>query len=258
MAPVSHRYPTLFGVCLAHVFAMQKHVITHTDGQKCLRVRGTAVAQNIRLRYSCPCVHARAGRTVVDINRGDTGAIDPSALTAVAAQNVPNDLPAELRHAHQLNLAHLLAVAALSPAGALARAAEGSATASTYVPGPVEVGWQIWVGFLAGVIPFAIGSWEFVKRLLIQQRCTECSGRGLVQRGKLLRKCPDCGGFFPWISWRLFLTSTASPGNGGPLQQPRGQTSVFYKVPPKPEETPQATAAAATSANDEAERNARL
>lgn len=37
----------------------------------------------------------------------------------------------------------------------------------------------------------------------------------------------------PWISWRLFLLGTATnPGNGGPLLQPRGQTSVLYAVPP--------------------------
>lgn len=37
----------------------------------------------------------------------------------------------------------------------------------------------------------------------------------------------------PWISWRLFLLGTATnPGNGGPLLQPRGQTSVLYRVPP--------------------------
>ena len=38
----------------------------------------------------------------------------------------------------------------------------------------------------------------------------------------------------PWLGWRYFWTSTAAPGNGGPLQQPRGQTSVFYQVPPPP------------------------
>lgn len=36
----------------------------------------------------------------------------------------------------------------------------------------------------------------------------------------------------PWISWRMFIFGTATPGNGGPLLQPRGQTSVLYKVPP--------------------------
>ena len=37
---------------------------------------------------------------------------------------------------------------------------------------------------------------------------------------------------FPWISWSMFLSANARPGNGGPLMQPRGQTSVFYTVPP--------------------------
>jgi hypothetical protein len=32
-------------------------------------------------------------------------------------------------------------------------------------------GWEIWVGFAAGVIPFLIGSYEFGKRILIQLRC---------------------------------------------------------------------------------------
>jgi len=35
-----------------------------------------------------------------------------------------------------------------------------------YVPSPVEPGWEIYVGFLAGIIPFAIGSWEFGKRIV--------------------------------------------------------------------------------------------
>ena len=49
-----------------------------------------------------------------------------------------------------------------------------------------------------------------------------------------LRKCPECGGFFPWQSWRQFFEATSRPGNGGPLLQPRGQTSVLYRVPPPP------------------------
>ena len=36
----------------------------------------------------------------------------------------------------------------------------------------------------------------------------------------------------PWISWQQFIFGTATPGNGGPLLQPRGQTSVCYSVPP--------------------------
>lgn len=69
---------------------------------------------------------------------------------------------------------------------------------------------------------------------LIQQRCQVCAGKGLVpssrEGAKYVRKCPQCGGFFPWVSWKLFLTSTAAPGNGGPLQYPKGQDSVFFKV----------------------------
>lgn len=120
---------------------------------------------------------------------------------------------------------------------------------------------------------------------IIQRRCQKCEGSGLVMKGRFARKCPECGGFFPWqvwtslpsrfwwpsepskeliqllptpcIStdgryaasvprrrpvlqrllkasmmiqgWRRFFTSTALPGNGGPLRQPRGQTSIFYK-----------------------------
>ena len=36
----------------------------------------------------------------------------------------------------------------------------------------------------------------------------------------------------PWLGWRYFFLSTAAPGNGGPLLQPRGQKSIFYSVPP--------------------------
>lgn len=37
------------------------------------------------------------------------------------------------------------------------------------MPGPVEVGWQIWAGAIAGVIPFAIGAYEFGKRIVRMQ-----------------------------------------------------------------------------------------
>ncbi|KAL4857110.1 hypothetical protein ACK3TF_002784 [Chlorella vulgaris] len=116
-----------------------------------------------------------------------------------------------------LTLGGAAAVAAsLSAAAASASAAAGTqadaavvaaATAAAYTPGPVEVGWEIWAGFIAGVIPFAIATVEFSKRI-------------------------DCGGMLPWMGWRYFLLGTADPGNGGVLQQPRGQTSVFYSVPP--------------------------
>jgi hypothetical protein len=53
-----------------------------------------------------------------------------------------------------------------------------------------------------------------------------------VKRGRFYKKCVECGGFFPWLGWKMFFTSMAAPGNGGPLLQPRGQNSVLYKVPP--------------------------
>ena len=97
---------------------------------------------------------------------------------------------------------------------------------------------KIWFGAAVATVPFIIGAYEFGKRILIQRRCMVCAGSGLVSSAragtKYLRKCPQCGGFFPWVSWRLFLTGTADVGNGGPLLQPRGQTSVLYKVPPLP------------------------
>ena len=43
--------------------------------------------------------------------------------------------------------------------------------AGTYIPsdlGDGSVGFEVWVGFVAGVIPFAIGSWEFGKRIVSQ------------------------------------------------------------------------------------------
>ncbi|GFR42086.1 hypothetical protein Agub_g2928 [Astrephomene gubernaculifera] len=131
-----------------------------------------------------------------------------------------------------------------------AAAADATPTAhGAYVPSPLEPGWEVWVGFVAGVAPFVIGAYEFGKRILIQRRCEVCGGRGLVASSgagsdKYLRKCPQCGGFFPWISWKLFLTSTAAPGNGGPLQQPRGQTSILYSVPEPADATKQAEARA--------------
>lgn len=127
---------------------------------------------------------------------------------------------------------------------------------------------------------------------LIQRRCPQCRGSGLVKNSRQrLVKCTvrglscvaglcvglhcwhcvtpapcaagdalagwrppfpsprplhtqACGGMLPWISWRYFLFGTATPGNGGPLMQPRGQTSVLYSVPPPlPPQPEQAEAA---------------
>ena len=73
-------------------------------------------------------------------------------------------------------------------------------------------------------------AYEFGKRILIQRRCALCAGSGLISRtpGGPRRKCTSCGGFLPWQSWELFLSS--SPGNGGVVQAPRAQRSVLYDV----------------------------
>jgi DnaJ-class molecular chaperone len=54
---------------------------------------------------------------------------------------------------------------------------------------------------------------------LIQRRCEVCEGSGLVMRGSYPKKCTACGGFFPWISWQMFLSANAQPGNGGKQQK---------------------------------------
>ena len=48
----------------------------------------------------------------------------------------------------------------------LAVGAEELATSSTYVPSPYSPGWEVWIGFAAGVIPFIIGGYEFTKRIV--------------------------------------------------------------------------------------------
>jgi hypothetical protein len=38
---------------------------------------------------------------------------------------------------------------------------------ATYTPSPMEgPGWEIWAGFVAGVFPFALGAYEFGKRIV--------------------------------------------------------------------------------------------
>ncbi|PPD92686.1 hypothetical protein GOBAR_DD10372 [Gossypium barbadense] len=64
-------------------------------------------------------------------------------------------------------------------------------------PARVDITWQIVVGAL-GI--------EFSKRIIAQRRCGECRGSGLVFRGNDYFKCPECGGFLPWQSWKRFFT----------------------------------------------------
>ena len=63
----------------------------------------------------------------------------------------------------------------------------------------------------AGVIPFIIGAYEFSKRILIQRRCQVCEGRGLVQRGRYLRKCQEASAHAPcWHAAALCLDCKTS------------------------------------------------
>lgn len=55
-------------------------------------------------------------------------------------------------------------VTGMTDPAAAAEAGPGSAAAFT--PGPVEAGWEIWFGAVVGVVPFAIGAYEFGKRIV--------------------------------------------------------------------------------------------
>ncbi|XP_039171784.1 uncharacterized protein LOC104450289 [Eucalyptus grandis] len=73
-------------------------------------------------------------------------------------------------------------------------------------PSQAEVTWQIVVGAIAGVSPFVVAGIEFSKRIIAQRKCEVCGGSGLVLRDKHYFRCPGCGGFLPWQSWRRFFS----------------------------------------------------
>ena len=150
-----------------------------------------------------------------------------------------------------------LAVVATTTTTAAA-ATTASSAAPSYVPSPYTPGPEIWLGALLPTLVFALGSWEFGTRILIQRRCAVCAGTGLVdvpfvvnnsssssspssssssgprQQQQFRKvKCRACGGFFPWESAEKFFSAATRPGNGGPLRQPSlpRQTSVLYRVP---------------------------
>ena len=53
------------------------------------------------------------------------------------------------------------------------------------------------------------------------------------------------------VSWKLFLTSTAAPGNGGPLLFPKGQEGkIFYEVPPPAQSKASSNSAPAPSSDE--------
>ncbi|XP_030526782.1 uncharacterized protein LOC115738047 [Rhodamnia argentea] len=73
-------------------------------------------------------------------------------------------------------------------------------------PGQAEVTWQTVVGAIAGVTPFVVAGIEFSKRIIAQRKCEVCGGSGLVLRDKYYFRCPGCGGFLPWQSWKRFFS----------------------------------------------------
>ncbi|GAV86843.1 hypothetical protein CFOL_v3_30269, partial [Cephalotus follicularis] len=70
----------------------------------------------------------------------------------------------------------------------------------------VGVTWQIVVGAIAGVTPFVVAGVEFSKRIIAQRRCEVCNGSGLILIEDEYVKCPGCGGFLPWQSWKRFFS----------------------------------------------------
>ena len=100
-----------------------------------------------------------------------------------------------------------------------------STSLSTFVP--PEVGTEIYLGSAISLIPIIWATIEFNSRIQTQRNCLVCQGSGLVKvtrTGNSLtrpRKCWSCGGFLPWLGWKMFFFSTFFDiGNGGPLQRP--------------------------------------
>lgn len=71
-----------------------------------------------------------------------------------------------------------------------------------------DISWQVVVGSLAGITPFIVAGIEFSKRIIAQRKCEICGGSGLVllKEDDEYIRCPNCGGFLPWQSWRRFFT----------------------------------------------------
>jgi hypothetical protein len=205
------------------------------------------VAQTGQLRDRCSCCCNHAQR-ILPPSRREGENRPPAALPEPLAASALDAAPAS---ASWLATTTAAAAAAATPSTGPATATLGAA----YVPSPYTPGPEIWLGALLPTLVFALGSYEFGKRILIQRRCAVCAGTGLVdvpfvtsssssssssssgprQQQQQFRKvkCRACGGFFPWESASKFFSAAARPGNGGPLRPPAlpRQTSVFYRVP---------------------------
>lgn len=87
---------------------------------------------------------------------------------------------------------------------------------------PVEVSQEIWIGAIIATLPFVWATKTFGTRIIVQRECLVCKGSGLVyitKKGNTLtraRKCWSCGGFLPWLGWKMFFFSSFFDiGNGG-------------------------------------------
>jgi len=92
---------------------------------------------------------------------------------------------------------------------------------------PPDVSNEIIAGTVVSVIPIIWATIEFTSRIRTQQECLVCAGSGLTYKTRsgndLLkpRKCWSCGGFLPWLGWKMFFFSSfVDPGNGGVLRRP--------------------------------------
>ncbi|KAL8209788.1 hypothetical protein R6Q57_006520 [Mikania cordata] len=51
------------------------------------------------------------------------------------------------------------------------------------------------------------GRWNWrATATVAQKKCIECGGSGLVLIEKEYIRCPNCGGFLPWQSWKRFFS----------------------------------------------------
>lgn len=99
--------------------------------------------------------------------------------------------------------------------------------AANYVFVPPEVSQEIYLGAIIATLPFIWATKTFGTRIVVQRECLVCKGSGLVsvtKQGSALtrpRKCWSCGGFLPWLGWKMFFFSSFFDiGNGGPLLRP--------------------------------------
>lgn len=137
-------------------------------------VRACLVGAAVMSLHSCTAmaVSAASGPPAVDLQNAQTAAANASISSTSSHVQTAAD-PAQL-----VGMAGSWPQAAQLVVSGLADATEApppypipdSMVTGTYVPGPIEVGWQIYVGSAVAAFPFVLGAYEFGKRILIQRR----------------------------------------------------------------------------------------